>query len=53
MYGKVFQMLHLLCDILATLQVMIPIRQDLWLHNWDNAILKGRSMNVKLLVALN
>lgn len=31
---------YLLSDVLATLQVMISIRKDLRLHNWNNTILR-------------
>lgn len=33
---------HLLCNVLATFEVMVSIRQDLRLHNRHNAILQVR-----------
>lgn len=38
---------NLFCDILATLQVMLSIREDLWLHNRHQAILV-KYTNLKL-----
>lgn len=33
---------HLLSHILATLQVMVTVWKDFRLHNWHNAMLRGR-----------
>ncbi len=39
-YTYVLILIHLLSDVLATLQVMVSIRKDFWLHNGNNAILE-------------
>lgn len=41
--------IYLLCDVLATLEVMISIRQDLWLHDGHDAVLQNGTMRTELL----
>lgn len=36
---------NLFCDVLAPLQVVVTIRQDLWLHNGHQAVLREIKSN--------
>lgn len=38
--------IYLLCDVLATLEVMLSIRQDLWLHDGHDTVLQNSTRRI-------
>lgn len=42
-------LMYLLCNILAALQVVVTIRQNFWLNNRHNPILKKQTDNITLI----